>query len=131
MTHISPRFRTVGLWLVACALALRLIVAPGFMPMAGADGITISMCTGQGAVDVRLTGDAARHLSGKSDPAIPGAKSCAFAALAVATTPDLPAALAAPALLSPVAAAIIPLTAAPHIGVPAPPPPSIGPPALT
>jgi hypothetical protein len=130
VTRIPPRFRTLGLWLVACALAVRLIVAPGFMPVASADGITVSMCTGQGAVDVRLTGDATRHLAGKSDPAMQGSQGCAFASLAVATAPDLPAVLAAPALLSPVAAAIIPLAATPHIGVPAPPPPPIGPPSL-
>lgn len=131
MTRTSPRFRNLGLWLVACALALRLIVAPGFMPVASADGITISMCTGQGAVDVRVTGDVARHLVGKSDPVMQGTQGCAFASLAVATAPDLSAVLAAPVLLSPVAAAIIPLASTPHIGVPAPPPPSIGPPSLT
>lgn len=130
MTRVSPRFRMIGLWLAACALALRLIIAPGFMPVASADGLTISMCTSMGVVDVRVTGDAAARLAGKSDPVMPGAQGCAFASLAVATTPDLPAVLAAPALLAPVAAIIIPLTVAPHIGVPAPPPPPIGPPSL-
>lgn len=127
---MSPRFRTIGLMLLACALAIRIVVAPGFMPVANADGFTISMCTGQGAVDVRVADDTMRHLADKSDPAQSNAQGCAFASLAMATAPTLPAVLGAPALLTPVAAAITPLACAPHIGVAAPPPPQLGPPAL-
>ncbi len=119
---MSPRFRTFGLWLVACALALRLVVAPGFMPVATADGITIALCSGQGAMSVQIPG--------KSDPAMPGSAGCAYAALVVATAPDVPAVLMPPAVLAPVARILIPLLRAPHIGVPAPPPPAIGPPSL-
>ncbi len=122
MTRTSPRFSTLGLWLVACALALRLIIAPGFMPVASADGFTISICSGQAATSV--------HIPGKSDPAMPGGGSCAYSALAVATAPDVPAVLALPVMLVPVAPVLIPLVRAPHIGVPAPPPPAIGPPSL-
>lgn len=110
----------IGLWLVACALALRLVVAPGYMPVLGPDGVTISMCTGQGAVSV--------HIPGKSVPTMPGG--CAFASFAVATAPEVPAIVAPPALLAPVAQVLIPLLRALHIGVPAPPPPAIGPPSL-
>lgn len=123
VTPASHRFRTIGLWLVACALALRLFVAPGFMPVSGPDGITISMCTGQGAVNV--------HIPGKSDPAMPTMGGCAFASLAVAVTPEIPAMVMALVILPPVAQLLIPLVRAPHIGVPAPPPPAIGPPSLT
>ncbi len=122
MTGTLPRFRTIGLWLTACALALRLIVAPGFMPVASADGFTIALCSGQGATSI--------HIPVKSDPAMPGAGSCAYAALAVATAPDVPAILLPPAILAPVAQILIPLVRSPHIGVPAPPPPAIGPPSL-
>lgn len=122
VTLTSPRFRILGLWLVMCALALRLVVAPGFMPVVGADGFTIAMCSGQGAVSVPIPG--------KSDPAMPGGGGCAFASLAVATAPDVPAVLAAPVILAPVAQMLIPLVRNPHIGVLAPPPPAIGPPAL-
>lgn len=122
MTRISPRFRTLGLWLTAFALALRLIVAPGFMPVANGDGFTIALCSGQGATSI--------HIPGKSDPAMPGGNSCAYAALAVATAPDVPAVLVAPMVLAPVAQILIPLVRSPHIGVPAPPPPAIGPPRL-
>lgn len=122
MTRASPRFRMLGLWLTACALALRLIVAPGFMPVASSDGFTIALCSGQGAASV--------HIPGKSDPAMPGGGSCAYAALAVATAPDVPAVLLPPVVLAPVAKILIPLVRSPHIGVPAPPPPAIGPPSL-
>ncbi|UVO55556.1 hypothetical protein [Sphingomonas sp. SUN039] len=122
MTRTAPRFRTLGLWLVACALAVRLVVAPGFMPVADANGFTIAMCSGQGAASI--------HIPGKSTPAMPGSGGCAFASLAVATAPDVPAVLAAPVILAPVAQVPSPLVRAPHIGVPAPPPPAIGPPSL-
>lgn len=131
MRYLSPRFRTIGLTLLACALAVRLFVAPGFMPVANADGIVISMCTGKGVVDVKVTGDAARHLVDKPVPASPSPQSCAFSSLAMATAPEWPAVLATPALMTPIAAAITPLTCSPHVGVPAPPPPPIGPPSLT
>jgi hypothetical protein len=117
-----PRFRTIGLWLTACALALRLIVAPGFMPVASANGFTIALCSGQGSMTVQIPG--------KSDPAMPGGGSCSYAALAVAAAPDVPAILLPPAILAPVAQTLIPLVRSPHIGVPAPPPPAIGPPSL-
>jgi hypothetical protein len=122
VTLASPRFRTLGLWLVACALALRLVVAPGFMPIVGADGFTIAMCSGQNAVSVPVPG--------KSDPAMPGGGGCAFASLAMATAPDVPAMLAPPLVIAPVSQPLVPLVRSPHIGVPAPPPPAIGPPAL-
>jgi hypothetical protein len=122
VTRTSPRFRTIGLWMTACALALRLIVAPGFMPVASADGFTIALCSGQSAMSV--------HIPGKSDPAMPGGGSCAYAALAVATAPDVPAMLLPSMILAPVAPMLIPLIRSPHIGVPAPPPPAIGPPSL-
>lgn len=122
MAQNAPQFRTLGLWLVACALALRLVIAPGFMLVAGPDGVTISMCTGKGAVSV--------FVPGEHKPAMPET-GCAFASLAVATTPDLPAVVAPPALLLlPVAAPLTQLVRRPHIGVPAPPPPAIGPPLL-
>lgn len=122
MSRALPRFNTLGLWLVACALALRLVIAPGFMPVVGADGFTIAMCSGQGATSI--------NIPGKSDPAMPGGAGCAFASLAAATAADVPAVLSAPSVLAPVAQIVIPLVRVPHIGVPAPPPPAIGPPSL-
>lgn len=113
--------RTCGLWLVACALAVRLVIAPGFMPVASADGFTIAMCSGQSVTGVNL---------GKTDPAMPGDRGCAFASLAVATAPDVPVAILP--MVMPVTAApvVAPIVRSPHVGVPAPPPPAIGPPAL-
>lgn len=121
MSNASSPFRTLGLWLTACALALRLIVAPGFMPVRSADGFTIAMCSGQAATGVGIPG---------KSPAMPGGGSCAYAALAVATAPDVPAVLVPPMVLAPVAHILTPRVRSPHIGVPAPPPPAIGPPSL-
>jgi hypothetical protein len=73
--------RTCGFWLVACALALRRGIAPGFMPVASADGFMIAMYSGQSVTGVNF---------GKTDPAMLGDHGCAFASLVVATAPDLP-----------------------------------------
>lgn len=110
------------MWLVACALAMRLIIVPGMMPVIGDGSITISMCTGTGAADVRLPG--------KPDMPMRGDKGCAFAALAMAAPPEAQLAVTAPTALDPVAPALPPLAARPHLGATAPPPPAIGPPAL-
>jgi hypothetical protein len=108
----------LGMWLVLLALALRIVVAPGFMPVVSGNGLTISMCTGQGAVTVHVPGA----------PDAPMQTECAYAALASMATHELPAVLAAPKLPVQVAAKIIAYQRAPHIGIPAPPPPAIGPP---
>ncbi len=118
---VTDAFRTCGLWLIACALAVRLVIAPGFMPVASADGFTIAMCSGQSMTGVKF---------GKTDPAMPGDRGCAFASLAVATSPDVPTAVLP--MVRPVAVApvVAPVIRSPYVGVPAPPPPAIGPPAL-
>jgi hypothetical protein len=120
MRAAVPRLRFPGLWLVGCALALRLIVAPGFMPMTAAGGMTVSMCTGQGPVDVRIPGD--------PKPSTPS--DCAFGALASVAALDAPLAIVAvpAALYSPVRSADP--ARFPHVAAPAPPPPSTGPPRL-
>lgn len=115
-------FRTeAALALVALALALRLLIAPGFMPVAGPQGFTVSLCTAQGPVDVQIPGKAPAQTA--HDP-------CPYAALGF--PPLIPAVAALAGLPVPLARAIVaaPGLQRPHIGAPAPPPPSTGPPLL-
>ncbi|PSO10583.1 MULTISPECIES: DUF2946 family protein [unclassified Sphingobium] len=48
------RCRGLFALLMLCALAIRIAIPTGFMPTQGADGIVISLCTGQGAVKAVL-----------------------------------------------------------------------------
>jgi len=120
MAHRSNRFWSIGYALLVCALALRLIVAPGFMPVFGGSGISIGMCSGNGAV----------ALPGKSDAPPHADKSCAFAALAMAAPPVADIVLPAPARRLGNATLSSPMADRPHLGSPAPPPPATGPPLL-
>lgn len=62
--------------LLALALLPRLVVPTGYMPQAGAQGFTITMCGGMAPVTVALP-----STPGKSNPAHEAAtKPCAFAA---------------------------------------------------
>lgn len=72
----STPARRVFALLLLCVLAIRVAVPTGFMPVAGAHGITISVCTGQGAVKAFLP--IPQHEDGHDHhgPAAP----CAFAA---------------------------------------------------
>lgn len=131
-------------WLVALALAVRLIVPAGFMPMAGQAGLEI--CAGQNmdmtaigatpamaampgmaAMDHAPVHDAhhGKPMSGASD------HDCGFGA-AVGGAAALPT-LILPALLAPVAlpaAFVRVLVMRPGLGLAAPPPPKTGPPVL-
>lgn len=106
--------------LIALAIALRVLIAPGFMPVFAADGITVSLCTAQGAVEVELPGKA---------PAQKAHDPCPWGALAAPPlTPEAPLLVAIPFTVATVAASL-PAALRPHIGAPAPPPPATGPPA--
>jgi len=118
---VTFRNHPLALAIVAVALSLRLIVAPGFMPVAGPDGFRIAIC-GQPGVTVDLPGK-------PQMPAMPE-KPCAFAGLStVATFDPGPVAIAMPAVAA-IEIAHAPRTTAPHVGVPAPPPFATGPPTL-
>ncbi|WP_162875424.1 hypothetical protein [Sphingomonas crusticola] len=133
-------------WLVALALAVRLIVPAGFMPMAGHAALEI--CAGQtpdlpsagpmaampgmAAMDHAAPahamdhGDHGKPMSGASD------HDCGFAA-AVGGAGALPT-LILPAMLAPVAlpaAFLRTLLVRPGHGLAAPPPPKTGPPILS
>ncbi|HWI86720.1 MAG TPA: DUF2946 family protein [Sphingomonas sp.] len=127
-------------WLVALALAVRLLVPAGYMPMAGQAGLEI--CAGQTA-DLPVVAsmpsmampamghmpmkgmDHGRHVPGDHD------HDCGFAA-AVGGAGALPT-LILPAALAPVAspaAFVRHFITRPGLGLAAPPPPKTGPPLL-
>ena len=72
----SPMMRLAAVWAVALALAARILIAPGTMPVADAGGVRIILCTGSGPVEALLDpGD--RH----GEPAKMAQDACPFAVL--------------------------------------------------
>jgi hypothetical protein len=126
-------------WLIALALAVRLIVPAGFMPMAGKAGLEI--CAGQNA---DLAAMAAMPGMGAMSHAMPmhgmdhgkgmpgdHDHDCGFAS-AIGGAADLPD-LILPAMLAPVAlpvAFVAQVNVRPGLGLAAPPPPKTGPPFI-
>lgn len=110
--------------LIALALTLRVLIAPGFMPVATASGgIVLSICTGHGPAEITVPGKAPQPANNAHDP-------CPYGALAAAPmTPEAPL-LAGGAALPPSIRLAWPRVERPHLGVPAPPPPATGPPLL-
>ena len=114
-------WRHWGIVVLALALGLRLLIAPGFMPVFNDGSITISMCTGQGAIDVKMPG---------KKPLAPQQGECAYAGLSgVPTFGEVPQ-IDLLALVQTPLPALTPAYARPHIGAAAPPPPATGPPSL-
>lgn len=72
----STHARRVFALLLLCVLAIRVAIPSGFMPVADAHGITISVCTGQGAVQAFLP---IPQRDGSHDPHGPATAPCAFA----------------------------------------------------
>ena len=141
--HLSLH-RWPAAWLVAFALAVRLLVPAGYMPMAGTAGLEI--CAGQNA-DLRamsamagpaampgMAMDHAMPMKGMDHgKAMPGDHDhdCGFGA-AIGGAADLPS-LILPAMLAPVAlpVAFVPqMLVRPGLGLAAPPPPKTGPPSI-
>lgn len=123
-------WRRVALFLVACALLLRVAVPAGWMPEANAQGLTLAWCSGMGdtapaearALIVKAIGEkgAPEHKPSADQP-------CAFAAAAHPIATATPAPLPRPAAHEPAAIhpALIPI---PGRGLVAPPPFATGPP---
>ena len=130
--------RWAAAWLVAVALAVRLLVPAGYMPMAGKAGLEI--CAGQNADLVVMAGmpgmamDHAMPMKGMDHgKAMPGDHDhdCGFGA-AIGGAAHLPSLILPPAL-APVALPAIfirTLPVRPGLGLAAPPPPKTGPPIL-
>jgi len=126
------RYRGLTVVLLACALAMRMLVPSGFMLTPAADGALpmITVCTGQGAMTMPMPAD--MHHAAPDDGAPHQDKApdhpCAFAAASAAV--DL-AALWHPVAPAPADAAAPPSFHAfirPGLGLAAPPPPKTGPP---
>lgn len=122
--------RPVVLAIVALALAVRLAIPAGWMPIAEGDGtMRVTICSGMGAVPAWIDRSGRLHEEDPSGKA--GAdQPCAFAGLAMAG--DLPA---LPMAVAPQLAATAERSVAWGIvtigrGLAAPPPPQTGPPAF-
>jgi len=131
--------RAAALALLVCALALRLLVPAGWMPVRDARGLHLTLCSGSGpmempagampGMDHAMAGDAAHHGPHDRDQGMQD-HACPFASLSLAiTAPPLPEAPlpVRPVLTSPGEAAF---AVAIGRGLAAPPPPPTGPPAL-
>lgn len=125
--------RRVALFLVACALALRLLMPAGWMPVANANGVALNWCSGVShAVPAEAEALLAAALGDKAAPKHKSASDqpCAFAA--AAQPADTLAAL--PIVISPATEANAPtppgFVTFPGRGLAAPPPLSTGPPLL-
>lgn len=135
--HLSLH-RGLAAWLVAFALAVRLLVPAGYMPMAGKAGLEI--CAGQNADLAAMPGMGAMPHHGAMPmhgmdhgKAMPGDHDhdCGFASV-VGAAADLPT-LILPAMLAPVAlpvAFVAQVNVRPGLGLAAPPPPKTGPPSI-
>ncbi len=135
--HLALR-RWPAAWLLAFALAVRLLVPAGYMPMAGKAGLEI--CAEQTRDMPAMPSMAGmRAMHGMAMPGMKHGKSmpgdhdhdCGFGA-AVGGVAQLPG-LILPALLAPVAATLLfvpQFMARPGLGLAAPPPPKTGPPIV-
>ena len=130
MRSRSRGHRMLALAVVACALALRLLVPQGWMPVADGHGFRLTLCSGSGPMEMptaSMPGMAGHHDdSGHGQPA--AEHPCAFANLGLALAEPVLAVFAAPLLSSSEAIDPKPLAIAIGHGLAAPPPPSTGPP---
>ncbi|WP_370171186.1 DUF2946 family protein [Sphingobium abikonense] len=117
--------------LALLVLTIHLIAPTGFMPVRTAHGVVVTLCTGQGAVNVVVDrGDAPMDGDHRPDDGMGGQQHCPFAASVQPVVPPLALAdLPLPAwqlAFGPVAFA---LKTGLIARLAAPPPPSSGPPA--
>ena len=116
--------------LALLVLAIQLIAPSGFMPVRTEGGVVVTLCTGQGAVNVVVDRSDAPVQQHPKDDAAPVQQHCAFAASVQPLVPPLAVAdVALPAwqlAFGPIAFA---LKTGLIARLAAPPPPSSGPPA--
>lgn len=117
--------------LALLVLAVQLIAPAGFMPMRTERGVVVTLCTGQGAVNVVVPRDRAPGKPEQPDDGMTGQQHCPFAASIQPVVPPLILAdLPLPAWqlgFGPIAFA---LKTGLIARLAAPPPPSSGPPAI-
>ena len=115
--------------LALLVLAIQLIAPSGFMPVRTDRGIVVTLCTGQGAVNVLVDRENAPH---RQDEGAPVQQHCALAA---SVQPAIPPLILADLPLPAWQLAFGPIAFALKSGLiarlAAPPPPSSGPPAAS
>lgn len=127
----SQTARSLLAALALLVLGMQLVVPSGFMPVRTAHGVVVTLCTGQGAVNVLVDRDMA---PGKKHPgdAAPQTQHCPFAA---SVQPVVPPLILADLPLPAWQLAFGPIAFALRTGIiarlAAPPPPSSGPPRLS
>ncbi|MDQ8755634.1 hypothetical protein RCO27_05280 [Sphingosinicella sp. LHD-64] len=141
MSRLAPQ--RMGAWMLALlggALFLRALIPAGWMPVRTTEGFVIELCSGRMPGGDSTQAQAARQLLDAAlagteqdhdeTPSSPNDQPCTFAGLALSwVAPDQPVGLIpapGPADIRPIA-----LVAAVGRGLPAPPPPSTGPPLRT
>ncbi|PXA85572.1 hypothetical protein DMC47_37085 [Nostoc sp. 3335mG] len=120
----------LALAVLACAMALRLLVPEGWMPVSDAHGFRITMCSGSGPMEMAMVmpGMTTKHGHADHDQQPMQDHPCTFAHLGLALAePALPA-LALPPVGNAEALALRSFAVAIGRGLAAPPPPSTGPP---
>lgn len=129
----AKRPRMVALAVLACAMLLRLLVPAGWMPVADANGVHLTPCSGTGPMTMPMASGqtmagTAHHMP--SDQQGAPEHPCAFGHLSLAIAePEWPALILpiTPATLVPAGlAALVSIGR----GLAAPPPPPTGPPAI-
>jgi hypothetical protein len=121
----SQPLRLAALWAVALALCVKMLIAPGMMPVVDAGGIRITLCTGTGPAETVLgLPGKQQHDQGKATH-----EPCVFGTLAVSSLAAADIVLDAVAIAAPAQPAALP-----PMPARAPPvsslPPSTGPPAF-
>jgi hypothetical protein len=130
----SRSHKMLALAVLACALALRLLVPEGWMPVSDAHGFRLTLCSGSGPIDMPMASmpgmapDMAAHHDkpGHDQPA--AEHSCPFANLGLALAEPVVPALTSPMTFAVEAIDPKPLSVTIGRGLAAPPPPSTGPP---
>lgn len=127
----SESWRGLMAALALLVLAIQIIAPSGFMPVRTEKGVVVTLCTGQGAVNVIVDRDEAPgHKHGGSDESALAQQHCAFAA---SMQPGVPPLILADLPLPAWQLAFGPIAFALKTGLiarlAAPPPPSSGPPA--
>jgi hypothetical protein len=126
----SDRARALFAALALLVLAMRVLIPAGFMPTSTAHGVIITLCTGQGAINVVVDRDVSPGHPADRDTSMDG-QHCAFAGgTAAPLLPDILPFAALPAWQT----AFGPIAFALRTGwiarLAAPPPPASGPPVV-
>ena len=126
--------RAYVLAMIACALLMRMVVPQGWMPVHGANGWTITICSGTGPMRMTMSDGPgmSKGMHHQSDGKDQGSADhpCAFASFALALDLPPPPAVLLPAPIVETWRAGTVLAVAIGRGLAAPPPPSTGPPTL-